>query len=103
MHLEENRRTIQQNKSLHKYCTDVAQSLNESGITMAVFFENIEADFTMETIKELFRKFAKVKYGKTSTAKLSTSEMTAIFDEVNRHLAKFGLHTEWPSKEAQYD
>jgi 3'-phosphoadenosine 5'-phosphosulfate sulfotransferase len=99
MKLKERRRTIPQNKSLHKYCTDVADTLNASGISMSVFFTDLEADYTMEIIKNLFRKFAKVKYGKTSTKDLNTNEVTAIYDEVNRHLAKFGLHIEWPSQE----
>lgn len=98
MELKVQQRTLQQNKSLHKYCTDVASLLNESGIAMSVFFQNLEADYTMEIIKELFRKFAKVKYGKVSTKELSTIEMTAIFEDINRHLSQFGLHVEWPNK-----
>ena len=100
MHLEEKQRTLLQNRSLHKYCTDIADLLNESGISMAVFFQDIEVDFTMEIVKELFRKIARVKYNKTSTKILTTSELTAIAEEVNRHLAKHGLHVEWPSKES---
>lgn len=103
MDLKIKQRTNLQNRSLHKYCSDVANLLNESGISMSVFFKDIEADYTMEIIKELFRKFAKVKYGKVSTTELTTSEITAIYDEITRHIAKFGLFMEWPNKDSNYD
>lgn len=93
-------RTNQQNKSLHKYCSEVADTLNESGISVLVFFQGLEVDFTAEMIKSIIRRIGKVKYGKDSTANLNTIELTVCWEEFNRHLAnKTGLHIPWPSKE----
>ena len=92
-------RTIPQNKALHKYCGELAQDLNEAGITMEVFFKNMEVDHTMESVKAMFQAFAQVKYGKRHTSELTTIEMTELYEEVNRHVAQFGIHRAWPSYE----
>lgn len=93
----ERQRSPSQNKSLHLYCQQVADTLNQHGISQEVFFRNIEADFSMETIKNLWRSIAAKKYGKTSTTELSTKQIDEIYDEVNRHLAKFSIHIPFPS------
>lgn len=92
-------RTSAQNRSLHKYCQEVATELNNSGIAQSVFYRNIEADYTMENIKELWRSFARAKYGKKSTTEFTTQELNAVFEEVNRHIAQFGIHIAFPSAE----
>ncbi len=94
-------RTDRQNRSLHKYCTELATELNNAGIGIDVFMKDIEADHTMESVKSLWRAFAKAKYNKTSTADLTTTEINAIYDEVNRHIAQFGIHMMFPSQENQ--
>lgn len=92
-------RTSAQNRALHKYCTELATELNNAGITMEVFFKNVEADHTKESVKSLWKGFAKAKYGKESTTELTTGEVNAIYDEVNRHIAPFGIHMAFPSQE----
>jgi hypothetical protein len=96
MEHKDNTRTLPQNNSLHNYCTEMAQELNNAGITMAVFMQNIEAEHTMESVKSLWRAFAKAKYGKTSTKDLTTQQIDVIFDEVNRHVGQWGLHLDFP-------
>lgn len=100
--MDEKIRTPKQRNALQLYCRKLSELLNESGISQAVFFQEMEADYTEEMIKGLFRKFAKVKYNKDSTAKLNRGEVIAIYDEINRHIAKFGLHMAWPSEEELY-
>ena len=97
---EEKQRSSLQNNSLHLYCTEMAAMLNDSGISVSVVYENIEADHTMENVKQLFRTFAIAKYGKKSTTELTTDEMTKVYEEVNRHYSKFGVHLPWPSQES---
>lgn len=96
---KEPRRTYKQNRSLHKYCQEVADELNASGIGVSVFYKDIKADHTMESVKELWRSFARAKYGKKSTTEFTTKEINEVYDEVNRHLAKFGIHIGFPSQE----
>lgn len=103
MKIGQEQRTIQQNKAMHKYFAEVAEALNEMGLAQSVFYENIEADYTKENIKELWRSFARIKYGKDSTVDLSTIEVTEIYEEVNRHLSKFGIHIPFPSIEEAMD
>lgn len=95
----EEKRTTQQNRSLHKYCTDVARELNNAGVPVSVFMEDIEADYTMDTVKMLWKAFARAKYGKTSTTELTKKQIDEIYDEVNRHVARFGIHVEFPSRD----
>lgn len=92
-------RTNLQNRSLHKYCTEVSDLLKEHGIPIAVFFQNVEVDPTMETVKTLFRSIAKSKFGKESTSDLNTFELQEVFEEVNRHISQWGIHVPWPSYE----
>lgn len=101
MESKDNQRTLQQNKSLHKYCQQVATELNNAGVSMEVFIKNIEADHTMESVKSLWRAFAKAKYGKTSTKELTKAQIDQVYDEVNRHLAQLGIHINFPSNNNQ--
>jgi len=95
-------RTMKQNRALHKWCGEMARQLNESGIAISLVFRNIEADYSMELVKALWRAFAKAKYGKDSTTQLTTKEITDIYDEVNRHFSKFGIeHLPFPSQELE--
>lgn len=95
----ETKRTLQQNKALHKYCIEVAKELNDAGVTVEAFVKNIQADFSMETVKMMWRAFAKAKYGKESTTELTTKQINEIYDECNRHIAQFGIHVAFPSQE----
>jgi len=80
----EDTRTIQQNKSIHKYCNDTAKSLNENGITAHQIFDvSVESFWTMEMIKEMWRKVQKAMYGTKSTTKV---KKTKQIDEIHRTL-----------------
>jgi hypothetical protein len=96
-------RSSAQNRSLHKYCAEMATELQNSGITVEVFLKGMEAEFTPETVKMMWRAFGKAKYGKSSTAELTTSQVNEVYDECNRHVAQFGIHVAFPSQEAFID
>lgn len=92
-----------QNNSLHEYCEQLAEALNDAGITQEVFLRGLAVQNSMESIKNAFREMGNKRFGKNSTSKLTTIEMTAIYDEINLHTGeKFGLHIPWPCKEEQY-
>lgn len=99
MEQEPKKRSIQQNKALHKYCLEVADELAAHGVTVQAFIQNIEADVTPELVKELWRAFARVKFGKTSTADLTQDEFSIILEEVTRHIGKLGVYVAFPSDE----
>lgn len=99
----EKQRTLKQNKSLHLYCKMLSEALNDAGISQGVFLHGLEVDNSPESIKAVFREIGKTKYLENSTAKLSTKEMTDVWEEINRHIASFGIHIPWPNRENEYD
>jgi hypothetical protein len=96
---ERKQRSLSQNNSLHRYCTELATELQNSGVPLEVFVRDIEADYTMEAVKEVFRAFGRAKFHKKSTADLTTTEIQACYEEMNRHVSQFGIHMAWPSVE----
>lgn len=92
-------RTELQNRSLHLWCQQVADTLNGGGITYKMLLDGLEIDNTMETTKGLFRLIAGAKFGVTSTAQLTTKQMMDTFEEFNRHLATKGVYVAWPTSD----
>lgn len=94
-------RTIQQNKALHKYNTNLSIALNDAGLDMKkVLKPGIDIPWTPETIKDnIIKPIVKAMFGKDSTADLTTIETQKLYEVVNRHMtSKFGIHVEWPSR-----
>lgn len=94
-------RTPNQNNALHKYCSVVADELNNHGISMKILLSDLEVDHTMESVKSIFRAIGKAKFGKVSTSDLSTDEITKVYEEMNRMLANSHIHVSFPSYEQQ--
>jgi hypothetical protein len=97
----EEKRTKQQNKSLHLYCQQVADALNEAGISYKMLLEGIEITNTMESTKNLFRLIGGAKFNKYSTADLTTKQLMGIFEDFNEIIARKGIHIAWPSEETK--
>lgn len=95
-------RTDKQNRSLHKFCELLSETLNEAGISQRVLLEGLEIDNSPESVKAVFRAMGKAKYGKDSTAKLTTKEVMDIYEEFNRHTSKIGIHVPFPSEDDRY-
>lgn len=96
---EQKKRTTAQNNALHLYCEMLAESLNEAGISQSVFLQGLEVDNSLESVKAVFRALGKAKYGKESTALLTTKECSNIYEEINRQSSKIGIHIPFPSQE----
>lgn len=94
---KDDKRTNKQNASLHVYCTELADVLNENGISMQAFVKDIQVDHTMESVKNLWRAIAKAKYGKSKTSELTKQEVDKVYEEINRHVSQFGIHIGFPS------
>ena len=93
------KRTLKQNRSLHKWCTEVAVELNNRGIGQKVLLERVEVDHSMESIKSIWRAICRAKFGKTSTTELTTSEINNVYDEMTRMLSEYDVHVSFPSQE----
>lgn len=91
------KRTQRQNRSLHLWFQEISRECNNSGIDMKVLVQNLRVDMTPEITKDIFREIGKVKFGKVSTADLTTKEVNECFEEFNKLLGMSGLHISFPS------
>ncbi len=94
------KRTNKQNAALHVYFKLVADTLNDAGLDMRkVLKPSIEIPWNPSTVKEyIWRPIMKAQLLKRSTTELTTVEIDAVFDTINRHLGeKFGIHEPFPS------
>jgi len=92
-------RTIQQNKSLHKFCDELAKEANNHGVSMKAVVQDLQVDWSMESVKSIVHAISKAKYGKTSTADLTTKELSDCCEEVQKIFLEQGVHVEFPSFE----
>lgn len=99
--MEDKLRTAQQNRALHLYFTHLAEALNDAGLDMRkVLKPEVEIPWSTMSVKEfLWRPIQEAQLGKSSTTELTTDEIDKVYDTVNRHLAKHGVHVSFPSVE----
>lgn len=101
-------RSLQQNRSLHRYCSLISEGLNDAGFTQRSLWEAVsdgfEIDTTMRNVKDIFRQVGFDMYGVESTSKLSTVQIQEVHKNVDRAFSlSTGVHVEWPSKQGQAD
>jgi len=99
---QEKKRTLQQNRALHKLFELLAEELTTAGLDMRRTLKpEIDIPWTGETVKEyLWRPVMKAQLLKESTTQLTTKDIDKVFETLNRHLGeKFGLHVDFPSIE----
>lgn len=97
------KRTNKQNRALHLFFTHLADELNNTGLEMQTFLASkpVDIPWNSTTVKELiYRPIMKAQLGKRSTTELTTKDIDAVFDTLNRHLSETcGLTVEFPSIE----
>ena len=96
------KRTLQQNKSLHKYFDLLANELNDEGLDMKKVI-TVDVPWSAETIKEwIWKPVQKAQLLKESTTEMTTAEVNKVYETVNRLMAeKFGVSVPFPSDEEQ--
>ena len=98
----ENKRTLLQNKALHKYFSLLATALNEAGWDMKKTLKpGIEIPWTEEMVKtHLWKSVQEVMLDKESTTELTTKEVNEVYEIVDRHISQTtGVHVEFPKDE----
>lgn len=97
----EKQRTIQQNRALHLYFQLVADTLNDAGLDMRTLLKpEVEIPWSGDTVKNyLWRPIMRLQLQKNSTTEMTTKDIDLVFDTMNRHLAKHGIHEPFPSLE----
>lgn len=95
-------RTTQQNRSLHKYFSLLASTLNAENKTIEVVLKP-DTEWSTDTVKALIWKpIQEAVIGKQSTTKLTTKEVSEIYDVLNKALAeRLGIHVPFPSIESE--
>jgi hypothetical protein len=99
---EERKRSLKQNASGHKFFTDIAEALNDAGLDQVTVMSKQAYSYpnTPESVKTMFRIFAKNMYGHDSTKDLSTEEWVKVCDVMTREFGeKFGIQVDYPSEE----
>ena len=94
-------RTSQQNKALHKYCSLLSEALNDAGLDIRKTMRaDVDIPWTETAVKELiWRPVQKAVTDKTSSAQLDRSEVSKVFDVINRHISQKGVSVPFPSVE----
>ena len=98
----EKQRTLQQNRAMHLFFTMLADELNAAGFDMKkTLRHDIDIPWGPKTIKEfLWRPVQKAYLLKNSTTELTTKDIDAIYDVVNRAIGeRTGVHVPFPSHE----
>jgi len=93
-------RTIQQNRSIHKGCSDVANVLIENGISLNKVIKNLEIRPSMESVKDIFRSIAESKYGIKSTTELQSNQIDSVWEDLIKSVSETtGIFIVFPAKE----
>jgi len=93
-------RSIQQNRSLYKYFDLLSATLNANNFDVQIVLSP-NTEWSAEGVKLLLWKpVMQAVTGRSSTAKLTTTELTEIYDIINKALGeRLGLSVPFPSIE----
>jgi len=96
-------RTVLQNRSLHKYLTQIAQDLADAGLDMREVVK-LPINPTLENVKEnLFHPVMTAMYPEiNSTKDLDTKQIQAVYEVFNSAMGeRLGVSRDWPSMDSQ--
>ena len=104
------KRTLPQNRSIHKYLTMLADDLNAIGLTACIESEilkaPIEVDWTLEMTKKIWHQVQSTMYPDkpVSTAELEKKQVSAVYDVINRAMIQKtngAINTPFPSHDTK--
>jgi hypothetical protein len=101
----EGTRTLTQNNAIHLWCDQLGKALNDAGYDQRAVFaqmrEGVSIPWRDTAVKEsLWKPIQAAIVGKDSTTKLSTTEVSEVYEILNRWTAeKFGVSVPFPSRE----
>lgn len=99
-------RTLTQNAALHRYFELLADSLNDSGYTIAkVLTKPLNISWSKHTVKELlWRPVQNAILDKKTTTRLKRFEVTQVYDELNNIMStRYGLSVEFPDAHSKQE
>ena len=95
----DDKRTSRQLRSIWLYCSLLATDLNDAGLDIKLLLkEDLEVNWNKTLVMDLyFRTIQKALFNTDSTKDLKKSQVSEIYEEMNRHLSKFGIATQFPN------
>lgn len=100
----EKKRTLTQNKALHKLFAEVAKELLDQGIerkTVLNALEGYSVPVDEAFMKEVWRAIQFTQTGKKSTTQLNTDELDRVYETFNRFLSEeYNVYVPFPSMDA---
>lgn len=94
------KRTVLQNRALHRWLTLTANSLNDAGYDQKLLLDSVSFEIpnTPESLKDIFRSIAVVLYpGLVSTAELSSSQIQRVYEVMDKEIGYFtSISIPWP-------
>ena len=96
-----NKRTLKQNRAMHKFFFLLSKALNDAGLDMKkVLKPETEIPWTETSVKNfLWKPLQLVMFNKESTADLETVEVGKVYEVINRKMSEnFNLHIPFPEK-----
>lgn len=93
-------RTNRQGRSIWLYCTLLAEALSEAGLDVRILLkEDLEVSWTKDLIMDIYwRTIQKTLFDTDSTRDLKTHQVSLVYEELNRHMSKFGITVQFPDK-----
>jgi len=95
-------RTLTQNKAMHLYCGQLADTLNEAGYDFRKTIKHdVDVPWSADLVKDFMcRPIQKALTGLDSTTKPERKQYGEIYEVLNRHTSqKLGVFVPWPCKE----
>jgi len=98
-------RTSQQRKSIELYCKLMSEALNDAGFSYTNFVQvvaknGVQVPFDQAKFKESWRLVQKAMFKKESTADLTSTEVTQVYDVLNQKFIDMtnGVSVEFPNR-----
>lgn len=98
---KKNPRTLTQNRAIHKYFELLADELNGAGFDMRVMLkQSVDIVWTPNSVKNyLWRPIQNAMTDKESTAKLTSREVSEVYEVLSRELSeKKGIYIAFPAR-----
>lgn len=98
------KRTLSQNAAVHKYCTMMADELNNAGYEYHMFIERVKSrgvtvEWSMEKFKDAWKMVQFAMFQKESTTELTTDEVSKVYEQVNAKFAEMaGVSMPFPDR-----
>jgi hypothetical protein len=102
---ERSKRTLLQNRAIHKYAAMVCEALNAAGWTKKKYYEvkEVDIEWTPDSVLEdIWRGIQEAMFNHRSTSKLETDQVSKVYEVMARHLANTcTINQSFPSRHGE--